>query len=151
MVLEFLLAKFPDAANEKGLGGRRPHECCELGPNKARGEAYRIVLDQFEKRIRRECDAEWRQYTSLAAKKQGLEGVDVSKVPLTDLLLSLMRENQELREFKAKRLVAARKGGASSPRRAAAAAANGTDSPTKKVETGRKGLFGRSKTTRALI
>lgn len=150
VVLEFLLSKFPDAANERGLGGRRPHECCELGPNKARGEAYRIVLEQSEKRVRRECDAEWRQYTAAAAKSQGLEGVDVSKVPLTDLLLSLMRENQELREFKAKRSAASaasRKGGASSPRRAAARPA----SPTKKVEPSRKGLFGRSKTTRALI
>jgi hypothetical protein len=156
-VLEFLLAKFPDAANEKGLGGRRPHECCELGPNKARGEAYRIVLDQFEKRVRRECDAEWRQYTAIAAKKQGLDGVvDVSKVPLTDLLLSLMRENQELREFKAKRMAASsasRRGGASSsPRRSAAAVAvAGPESSNKKAEATRKGLFGRSKTTRALI
>lgn len=107
-VLEFLLERFPGAVHERGLGGRLPHECCELGPNKSRGKAYRIVLEEYEKRVRSDVDAEWRRYvqTLMASYAEGLGrddphaasiAVDAAKAPLREFLTRLLRENQEMR------------------------------------------------------
>lgn len=101
-VLELLIEPFPASVNEKGLGGRYPYECCELGPNKSRGEVYRIVTDQVTQRARKEFDNEWREVAASTAQNLGLEEIDISIIQLQDLLHDLMKENKMLREYKKK-------------------------------------------------
>jgi hypothetical protein len=145
-VLEFLLERFPGAVHERGLGGRLPHECCELGPNKSRGRAYRIVLDEMEKRVRSDCDEEWRRYVQVACQSQGLDRdahgaslvADAAKAPLNDFVIRLLLENEELRNRK--KPAAGRPGSPSSRR---GATANRPSSPprTRTESRPRKGFF----------
>jgi hypothetical protein len=45
-VLAFLLEPFQLSMSIRGRDGRLPHECCELGPNKVRGQLYKIATDK---------------------------------------------------------------------------------------------------------
>lgn len=128
-VLAMLLENFPAALNERGLGGRYPYECCELGPNKVRGDVYRHVAEQITARLRREMDGEWRNFLPTAAARVGLPADDVYYKPpetlkqqkqggdfrkLTSVLEDLMRDRKELYELKRKLRHEARVGEASS-------------------------------------
>lgn len=101
-VLALLLEPFPASVNEKGLGDRRPHECCELGPNKVRGRVFKIVTDETKKRILTEIDHEWRDFVDSAKKGLGLADADVntSEKKLTEFLLELLRDRKELNDLK---------------------------------------------------
>lgn len=96
-ILALLLEPFPTSMNEKGLGGRYPHECCELGPNKIRGKVYKIVTDQTIARTRDEVDKDWREFAVQAKKTVGLEGnLDVASKQLTEFILELLKDRKEL-------------------------------------------------------
>jgi len=107
-VLAMLLEPFPTSVNERGLGGRFPYECCELGPNKVRGEVFKIVADQVAERTRRQVDLEWKQF-SMAASKQ-IRLVDhpeedalidnLEKTSLTEFILELLKDRKELHDVK---------------------------------------------------
>ena len=96
-ILALLLEPFPTSINEKGLGGRYPHECCELGPNKVRGKVYKILTDQTIARTRDEVDKDWREFAVQAKKTVGLEGnLDVASKQLTEFILELLKDRKEL-------------------------------------------------------
>jgi len=119
-VLALLLEPFPMSINEKGLGGRFPYECCELGPNKARHAVYKIVADQVSKRIHKQVDEEWRDVCLKAMQQQQSTGdyqddpngaklraketasleYDIRTKSLTDFMLQLLKDRQELQELK---------------------------------------------------
>lgn len=101
-ILAMLLDPFPASVNEKGLGGRFPYECCELGPNKVRGRVYKAVTDQVILRTRQQIDNEWREFAVQGKKTVGLEGnLDVSTKQLTEFILELLRDKKELQDIKA--------------------------------------------------
>lgn len=100
-VLALLLDPFPASVNEKGLGGRFPYECCELGPNKVRGRVYKAVTDQVIVRTRQEIDLEWREFALQSKKSIGLdENLDVSSKQLTEFILELLKDKKELQDLK---------------------------------------------------
>lgn len=102
-ILALLLEPFPASVSEKGLGGRFPYECCELGPNKVRGRVYKIVTDQVILRTRQQIDHEWREFATQGTKTVGLEGnFDVSTKQLPEFILELLQNRKELQDLKAK-------------------------------------------------
>jgi hypothetical protein len=98
VVLAFLLAPFPTSMNEPGLGGRYPYQCCELGPNKARAQVYKIVADQITTRVKREQEKELREFCNTAQKKLGLD-LNVQG-GTTALIYELLKSRKELEELK---------------------------------------------------
>lgn len=102
-VLALLLDPFPASVNEKGLGGRFPYECCELGPNKVRGRVYKTVTEQVILRTQQQIDQEWREFAIQTKKTVGLDGnLDVSDKQLTDFILELLKDKKELQDLKTK-------------------------------------------------
>ena len=105
-ILALLLDPFPASVNEKGLGGRFPYECCELGPNKVRGRVYKTVTEQIILRTRQQLDQEWREFAVQGKKTVGLEGnLDVSNKQLADFIIDLLKDKKELQDLKAKHRV----------------------------------------------
>jgi hypothetical protein len=103
-VLSLLLESFPSSVNERGLGGRFPYQCCELGPNKVRGSVFQVVVDQVGKSTRAEIDKEWRELFSTAQEKMNLhKPVDLADRQLSDILLELLDSRKELDDIKRKR------------------------------------------------
>jgi len=98
-VLAMLLEPFPAAVNEKGLGDRVPHECCELGPNKVRGKVFSIIADETKKATREEIDREWRGFALSAQQSLGMD-FDIADKELTEFMLELMQNAKELQEVK---------------------------------------------------
>eukprot|EP00523_Entomoneis_sp_CCMP467_P019043 CAMPEP_0168820520 /NCGR_PEP_ID=MMETSP0726-20121227/8890_1 /TAXON_ID=265536 /ORGANISM="Amphiprora sp., Strain CCMP467" /LENGTH=335 /DNA_ID=CAMNT_0008873031 /DNA_START=8 /DNA_END=1015 /DNA_ORIENTATION=- len=105
-VLALLLEPFPDSINEKGLGGRYPYECCELGPNKVRGTIFKTVADQVARRTRQEAELELRKFVTHATETSGVaSSVDLSSSdkPLTDFILELLKDRKELQDLKSRK------------------------------------------------
>jgi hypothetical protein len=127
-VLALLLEPFPSAMSVKGLGGRLPYECCDLGPNKVRGHVYKIATAQAKETALTEIDQEWRDFTMAAKKTVGLEEpLEIGNKKLTEFILDLLKDRKELEHRKKREAVisaAAKKNksprspsnGASSPR-----------------------------------
>jgi hypothetical protein len=104
-VLAFLLEPFPASINERGLGGRLPYQCCELGPNKARGAVFEAVTVQVSSNVRAETDKEWRELIQTAQRKLALDKpLDVESTKLSDVLLELLNNRKDLEELKKSRL-----------------------------------------------
>lgn len=100
-VVALLLERFPVSLNEKGLGGRYPFECCELGPNKIRGRVLRAVADQVAKRTHHQMEVEWREFAIEARKNIGLEDEqDLSSISLTNFIYDLLKDKKELERLK---------------------------------------------------
>lgn len=96
-VLLLLLEAFPSALNERGIGGRFPYECCELGPNKQRGEVFKIVAEEVRQRTREEMELEWRTAVTSGTKNLGLDkSMDITNKELTEVILDLMKDRKEL-------------------------------------------------------
>jgi hypothetical protein len=100
-VLALLLEPFPSSMSIRGRGGRLPHECCDLGPNKVRGQLYKIATDKAKEQALAEIDQEWRDFTMAAQKTVGLdESLEIGDKKLTDLILDLLRDRKELEHRK---------------------------------------------------
>ena len=95
-VLAILLERFPSSINEKGLGGRYPYECCELGPNKVRGRVYKIVSEQLTRRVTEEIHTDWKRFVMAL----GLKKEDVSNKTLHEFLLELIKDRKKLQRAK---------------------------------------------------
>jgi hypothetical protein len=105
-VLAFLLEPFPSSMSIRGLGGRLPHECCELGPNKVRGQLYKIATDKAKEQALAEIDQEWRDFTMAAQKKVGLsQPLEIGDQKLTDFILDLLKDRKELEHRKKREAV----------------------------------------------
>jgi hypothetical protein len=104
--LYLLLEPFPSSMSIKGLGGRLPHECCELGPNKIRGQIYKIATDQAKEQALAEVDQEWRDFTMAAKKTVGLdEPLEIGNKKLTEFILDLLKDRKELEHRKKREAV----------------------------------------------
>jgi ankyrin repeat protein len=100
-ILALLMEPFPTSINEKGLGGRYPYECCELGPMKVRGKVYKIVSEQIESRVTSEIDRDWKEFAMAAQDSIGLSNKqDAFKTTLHEFLLDLLKERKELYDIK---------------------------------------------------
>ncbi|GAX22688.1 hypothetical protein FisN_4Hh200 [Fistulifera solaris] len=100
-VLSLLLETYPSSVNEKGLGGRYPYECCELGPNKVRGKVFKIIADQITDRVREETDKDWKDFVAAAQESIGIANADdVSSKSLNQVLLELLKDRKELSDIK---------------------------------------------------
>ena len=100
-ILALLLEPFPSSVNEKGLGGRYPYECCELGPNKIRGKVYEIVSEQIKARVEKEIEGDWKKFATVAQESVGLKKKqDLTDRTLHQFLLELLKERKELYERK---------------------------------------------------
>jgi hypothetical protein len=105
-VLALLLEPFPSSMSIKGLGGRLPHECCELGPNKVRGQIYKIATDKAKEQALAEIDQEWRDFTTAAKKTVGLdEPLEIGSKKLTEFILDLLKDRKELEHLKKREAV----------------------------------------------
>jgi hypothetical protein len=102
-VVALLLERFPASLNEKGLGGRYPFECCELGPNKIRGRVFRAIADQVAKRTHHQMELEWREFAAEAKRNIALEDdQDLSSISLTNFIYDLLKDKKELERLKEK-------------------------------------------------
>jgi hypothetical protein len=100
-VLQLLLEPFPSSMSIRGLGGRLPHECCDLGPNKIRGEIFKIATDQAKEQALAEIDQEWRSFTMAAKKTVGLDQpLAITNKKLTEFILDLLKDRKELEYLK---------------------------------------------------
>lgn len=101
-ILGFLLRSWPASVNEPGPGGRLPHECCDLGPNKARGEVFRIVAEQTGLSVQQAHDDLWMRCVVSQSERLGLKEQKLHKRHLTDLLTELIEDRAQLQELKEK-------------------------------------------------
>ena len=101
-ILGFLLRSWPASVNEVGPHGRLPHECCDLGPNKQRGEVYRIVADQTGMAVQQSHDELWTRCVMNNSKRLGLKDQNLQKRHLTDLLTELLEDRAQLQDLKDK-------------------------------------------------
>jgi len=101
-VLGFLLRSWPASVSEAGPGGRLPHECCDLGPNKSRGEVFRIVAEQTGHAVQQSHDDLWMRCVVANSERLGLQEQQLQKRHLTDLLTELLEDRAQLQELKEK-------------------------------------------------
>jgi hypothetical protein len=105
-VLALLLEPFPSSMSIRGLGGRLPHECCELGPNKVRGQLYKIAMDNSKQQALAEIDQEWRDFTMAAQETVGLdEPLEIGDKNITEFILDLLKDRKELEHRKKREAV----------------------------------------------
>jgi len=69
-VIAFLIKEFPQALSIRGLQKRKPVDCCDLGPNKVRGDVIRACEQQTRVGIIKGWDLHWKK--SLADGDVGL-------------------------------------------------------------------------------
>lgn len=102
-VIALLLEPFPAAIQEKGRNGRYPYECCDLGPNKARGDVHRIVTEQTAIRTRDKVEEELQQFSTDEVKNLGLKiPVFGDNFRMKDFVLELLRDRKELIQLKSR-------------------------------------------------
>ena len=106
-VLALLLEPFPGSVNERGLGGRFPYECCELGPNKIRGRVFKIVTEEVAHRTLLQEEDEWRAFATQVSKSIGLEDdPDLQTIPIKTFITGLLKDRKELEILKTKPKIA---------------------------------------------
>jgi len=101
-ILSFLLRSWPASVNEAGPRGRLPHECCDLGPYKAKGEVLRIIAEQTGLAVQQSHDSLWTRCVVSNAERLNLQDQNLQKRHLTDLLTELLEDRAQLQELKEK-------------------------------------------------
>jgi hypothetical protein len=101
-VLSLLLKRYPESAQARGPGGRLPHQCCELGQNKIRGEVFGLVAEQTSDLARNDQEEYYKGYIREAHKKLGLGGDDVisEEMDLKGLINALIEDRKQLLDLK---------------------------------------------------
>lgn len=135
-VLALLLEPFPSSVNERGMGGRYPYECCELGPNKIRGQVLTIVTDQVLERAKVDLDKDWREFTVAAQESIVMPTKqDVSTVTLHEFLLDLLKDRKQLQDMK-RNMAAANKNALVKAREAASTMSRGATTASSSHNSG---------------
>ena len=101
-ILGFLLRSWPASVNEVGPRGRLPHECCDLGPYKTKGEVLRIIAEQTGLAVQQSFDNLWTRTVVSNAERLNLQEQNLQKRHLTDLLTELLEDRAQLQELKEK-------------------------------------------------
>jgi hypothetical protein len=100
-VLSLLLKRYPESAQARGPGGRLPHQCCELGQNKIRGEVFGLVAEQTSDLARNDQEEYYRGFIRETHKNLGLDGeVFPEDQDLKDLINCLVEDRKQLQELK---------------------------------------------------
>lgn len=102
-VLSLLLKAYPGSAQERGPGGRLPHQCCELGPNKLRGEVFGMVAEQTSDLARRDQEKSFRTFIKDYHKQHKIGDPSLLEdVDLKSILSELMEDRKQLLDLKKK-------------------------------------------------
>ena len=100
-VLSLLLKRYPESAQARGPGGRLPHQCCELGQNKIRGEVFGLIAEQTSDLARNDQEEYYKGYIRETHKKLGLdEEVIPEEKDLKDLINGLIEDRKQLHDLK---------------------------------------------------
>lgn len=100
-VLSLLLKRYPESAQARGPGGRLPHQCCELGQNKIRGEVFGLIAEQTSDLARNDQEEYYKGYVKETHKKLGLDDEVISEEKtLKDLINGLIEDRKQLYELK---------------------------------------------------
>jgi hypothetical protein len=102
-VLSLLLKAYPGSAQERGPGGRLPHQCCELGPNKVRGDVFGMVAEQTSDLARRDQEKNFKSFISDYHKQHEIDDPNFFEdKDLMSLLSELMEDRKQLVDLKKK-------------------------------------------------
>jgi hypothetical protein len=100
-VLSLLLKRYPESAQARGPGGRLPHQCCELGQNKIRGEVFGLIAEQTSDLARNDQEAYFRGYIRETHKKLAVDDEALSEEKdLKGLINDLIEDRKQLHELK---------------------------------------------------
>lgn len=100
-LLAFLTEPFPSSMSVRGIGDRLPYECCELGPNKARGSIYKMATNQAKQHGRDQVEKEWRESIANSARCVGhTDPLDIEDKTLSEVLTMLLKDRKELGDLK---------------------------------------------------
>ena len=100
-VLSLLLKSYPESAQARGPGGRLPHQCCELGQNKIRGEVLGFIAEQTSDLARNDQEEFYKVYIKETMKKLEMDDTVVSmEKDLKDLILELIEDRKQFQELK---------------------------------------------------
>jgi hypothetical protein len=102
-VISLLLKEYPGSAQERGPGGRLPHQCCELGPNKVRGEVFGMIAEQTSDLTRKDQENTWKKFISDFHKQHEIEDPNFFEdKDLKSMLSELMEDRKQLLDLKKK-------------------------------------------------
>lgn len=100
-VLSLLLKRYPESAQSRGPGGRLPHQCCELGQNKIRGEVFGLIAEQTSDLARNDQEEYFKGYIRETHKKLAVDGETLSEEKdLKDMINDLIEDRKQLQELK---------------------------------------------------
>ena len=100
-VLSLLLKRYPESAQARGPGGRLPHQCCELGQNKIRGEVFGLIAEQTSDLARNDQEEYFRVYIRETHKKLVVNDEVLSEEKdLKELIHDLIEDRKQLHELK---------------------------------------------------
>jgi hypothetical protein len=100
-VLAYLIKEYPQALSIKGLQNRRPLDCCDLGPNKARGEIISACQAHTRSLLMKDWDQHWKRSLVDARKRAGVNepGLDNFNT-IEDVFNEFMQLKLELKKTK---------------------------------------------------
>lgn len=100
-VLAYLITEYPQALAAKGLQNRRPLNCCDLGPNKARGDIIQACQDYTRSCLMKNWDKHWKKSLADARKRSGMFEPMASKCnTIEEVFDELMQVKMELKKTK---------------------------------------------------
>ena len=100
-VLSLLLKRYPESAQARGPGGRLPHQCCELGQNKIRGEVFGLIAEQTSDLARNDQEEYFKGYIREAHKTLEVHNEAASEEnDLKSLIDGLIDDRKQLHELK---------------------------------------------------
>lgn len=104
-VIIALLDTWPESITE--LGGnqddlRTPVQCCELGPNRTRGQVLESAIEQTKQQAMFESQTSWRQQVVTECQRLRLNKDNLQVTSLQVLLKQLMEDRKQLLEIKQK-------------------------------------------------
>lgn len=100
-VVACLIKAYPQALYIKGLQNRRPLDCCDLGPNKSRGEVVQACQAYTRKCMIKDWDKHWKMSLRQEEKRAGItEPISAHCKTLEDVFSELMQTKIELNKAK---------------------------------------------------
>lgn len=100
-VVAFLIKEFPQALSIRGLQKRKPVDCCELGPNKVRGDILRAIEQHTRVGIMKDWELHWKKSLADAQQKAGIKdpGVPADKT-IEEVFSEFMQVKLELEKIR---------------------------------------------------
>ena len=104
-VILTLLNAWPESVTE--LGGnqddlRTPVQCCELGPNRTRGQVLESIIEQTRQQTLSESQEAWRRLVATECQRLRMNKDDLQITSLSVLMKQLMEDRKQLLDIKSK-------------------------------------------------